>query len=601
MFPEGMGGLLIKKCYAVLLYLFCFGCFADALTLSADMKQTSLVGYAEILVEPQHEILFEQIITSDFASRFRPFSQAEVNRGITHQAVWLKFSIHNPSSRAIEWVLTPETSYIDNIDIYFTAGSSSQQATPNFSSRNTRAGASSDSWQHRRLSDYLAFSSRDIAYRLLNAKFVAQPGESSSFYVRLSSNTLETMNVQLFVEEKGAFKDRTLTEYFLFGIYFGLFTALALLTVILWSYTRSYSYKYYIYFLSYLVFNIVMWTSLNGFSFQYFWPDSPQVFNQSFHILYLCVAIFSFLFGRQLLNTRLLLPRVDKLLLGLIALYVLAVILRLFGVYELVLYISFFSLLSMAFQPVLGWLCYRKGNTYVLLYIVAWVPYGISLILSLISASSQWSAFGMGLIHLTQAAVLFECLMLILATLDKMRSTSSKLQRQAQLSKLDPLTNLGNRRHLSDHIAYLADLEEREGEYWLLLIDIDHFKQVNDRYGHATGDKVLVELAQILKNECRSVDVAIRWGGEEFIVLINVASQKMAYNIAERIRQTFMNSVSESGNQTFRHTLSIGMDELIFDSPDAFSVGLEGADKALYQAKNAGRNRVVSFADGVAK
>jgi len=144
-------------------------------------------------------------------------------------------------------------------------------------------------------------------------------------------------------------------------------------------------------------------------------------------------------------------------------------------------------------------------------------------------------------------------------------------------SEIDPLTSIYNRR------GVLSKLKEtKKGA--ILFMDIDHFKKVNDTYGHEFGDYVLIEVGKILKNYIKNGNIAGRWGGEEFIMVLNNVSFDDAMNIAERLRKT-IESYDFKGKKI---TTSIGVSELV----DNFEESLEKADKALYEAKNSGRNLV---------
>lgn len=164
------------------------------------------------------------------------------------------------------------------------------------------------------------------------------------------------------------------------------------------------------------------------------------------------------------------------------------------------------------------------------------------------------------------------------------------LEVNAQLQKLaatDGLTGLKNRRSLQEDLASNIALFTRNSQpLSLLLLDIDHFKKVNDTYGHLTGDRVLQGLALILKDESRKGDVAARYGGEEFALILPYTDQVGAKKIAERIRLR----VESAGwtNQTI--TISIGLATLISD--DTVSTLQSRADRALYSSKNHGRNQV---------
>ncbi|GGA63113.1 hypothetical protein GCM10011369_00520 [Neiella marina] len=557
------------------LLLCCFVCVGEPIQLSQSVIKQGLTEHAEMLEDPTGTLTFHDILLPRHQQKFSSFRPADINRGITSNHYWLKFNIRNDSNSPMVWLLTPETSYVDDLDLYV---------------------EQRGSWTHQFRSDQQPFSMRDLSYRLLNFRVSIGAQEQQQVYLKISNRTLETVSIQAYVSEHGAFADYLIKENLLFGVYYGLFFGMAIFAFSLWLYSGIRTSPYYGYFFIYLSWTMLMWGSLNGFNFQFLWPNHPWLFNQSFHLIYLLVAIFAFQFSRHLLGTKTLIPKIDKLLLALITVYSIAFVLRLFGEYDLVLYVSFFSLLSMAINPIIGWLCYRKGNRYVIFYIAAWVPYSLSLIISLVSASSGgWSQFGMSTLHLTQVAVLFECIMLILAMLTKMRHSSHQLQAEAELSMVDPLTRLKNRRFIEQCTEELKHAKEQEVELWVLLIDLDFFKRVNDEYGHAVGDQILVELAQILKNECRSVDVAARWGGEEFIIISTVVNHQMARIVAERIRRVFASSGTQLGGKVIPHTLSIGLAQWHIDQNQKFEECLKQADQALYQAKQNGRDQVVSY------
>ena len=167
------------------------------------------------------------------------------------------------------------------------------------------------------------------------------------------------------------------------------------------------------------------------------------------------------------------------------------------------------------------------------------------------------------------------------------------LAQQEELAKLahtDPLTGLMNRRHF----RLLADQEfsraaRTHHQLFMMMLDIDHFKKVNDTHGHDVGDQALVAVAEVLKNGIRNMDILARWGGEEFLVLLPETDLAGAKLIAERIRQ----QVSQIKLPKIPEglTISIGLSEAKPGMELKTATSL--ADQALYQAKSSGRNRVV--------
>lgn len=170
----------------------------------------------------------------------------------------------------------------------------------------------------------------------------------------------------------------------------------------------------------------------------------------------------------------------------------------------------------------------------------------------------------------------------------KLDETSQKLK---ELTRTDHLTGLYNRRHLEAEAPRLLSLANREnGASALLMVDVDHFKQVNDSHGHEVGDAVLVHLGTVLRKAVRPYDLVVRYGGEEFLVLLPLITTEEAMEAAERIRCTVRDTPICVNRETLSVTVSIGVYAArgIRDLQDAVA----RADEALYEAKRGGRNRV---------
>ena len=158
------------------------------------------------------------------------------------------------------------------------------------------------------------------------------------------------------------------------------------------------------------------------------------------------------------------------------------------------------------------------------------------------------------------------------------------------LANIDPLTNIFNRRYFIEHAQ--TELERHEREFSILLVDIDHFKKINDTYGHATGDRVLNKAVSVCSLVLRKEDILARLGGEEFVILLPDTSLKLANEIAERLRSAIENTQIRINTGSVNITVSIGIS---FSSPrDALSLQelIRYADDAMYKAKDAGRNQV---------
>lgn len=161
-----------------------------------------------------------------------------------------------------------------------------------------------------------------------------------------------------------------------------------------------------------------------------------------------------------------------------------------------------------------------------------------------------------------------------------------------RLSSTDVLTGIANRRHLQQRLAEELARCQRAGQVLsVVLLDVDHFKQINDRYGHQVGDAVLVEMAHRLNLVLRQEDVLGRWGGEEFLIVLPGLDSVRARVVAERLRTVVSVTRFDCCGQSIAVTVSIGIDEIaVSDSIDSL---VSRADVHLYEAKSAGRNRVV--------
>jgi len=175
------------------------------------------------------------------------------------------------------------------------------------------------------------------------------------------------------------------------------------------------------------------------------------------------------------------------------------------------------------------------------------------------------------------------------------RDVTEQMERERTLQTLsttDSLTGLLNRRAFNELALKEYSRFERQGEkYALLMLDIDHFKAINDRYGHTTGDRVLQSLAENCVANLREHDMVARWGGEEFCVLLPYTEIKTAVAIAEKLRRQIAASELTVGDAVVAATTSIGVAEVLASDINHTEV-LERADRALYDAKQTGRDRV---------
>ena len=159
------------------------------------------------------------------------------------------------------------------------------------------------------------------------------------------------------------------------------------------------------------------------------------------------------------------------------------------------------------------------------------------------------------------------------------------------MSQIDALTGLNNRAAYNSEVERKVSMANRHKRpLSLMVLDIDYFKKINDQYGHACGDKVLQVFAETLKEVTRDGDVVFRYGGEEFAILLSEIDPQMAMDVAERIRLSLKAQMIELDSESISATVSIGM--ATYENEEGHDSLFKRADKALYKAKESGRDQI---------
>jgi len=185
----------------------------------------------------------------------------------------------------------------------------------------------------------------------------------------------------------------------------------------------------------------------------------------------------------------------------------------------------------------------------------------------------------------------------IVGAVETFSDNSTLLRTRRKVSRLertvlrDPLTDIGNRRFLETRLqSALYEFQQHRVPFGALFIDIDHFKQINDRFGHETGDRVLHMIAETIHSNIRADDTVGRWGGEEFVALLGSVDRQTALEVAEKLRILVDASHLTVDGQQVHVTVSAGVTLARFEDDQESLV--DRADRLMYQSKLAGRNRV---------
>ncbi len=224
------------------------------------------------------------------------------------------------------------------------------------------------------------------------------------------------------------------------------------------------------------------------------------------------------------------------------------------------------------------------------------IPYSISnelnIIISIITKSEEESLRVRNLVNLIEDYI---------ATAQPAIVSKKLMQILNKMARVDQLTGMYNRKYLDEFTETAIPQALRTNTpYGVLMIDIDFFKMINDTYGHDVGDEGIRVVSRVIKESIRSSDIAIRFGGEEFIVLLHNCDKNFVKEVAEKIRNNFSKEKISAGSESFSKTLSIGTVMFPEDSGSIWKC-IKYADMSLYYAKEHGRNQVVCFDKSIIK
>ncbi len=486
--------------------------------------------------------------------------------GIDGVPVWLAISINNSSSESLVRRISIETSWLDTVDVYVLHNKSWEGAYHG--------------------GDRFSFDSRQIQHRYFQFDHAFQPGDYTVF-IRIE--TPDPMVLPVYISSPDETYIRDIKHGYTYGAVYGMVLSLIIYNLFLFLSLKIRSYLLYaVYLGSFITMNI----AYTGHGYQYFWSESLVWQQWSNPVLMILFGTCGLLFALVFLDTRRWFPKLyNGILYGIVAVAVVLIGFILSGQQGMALYLSFtYIFIYSSLMFILAILSLWKGNTsarYFLIGVFAGTT-GAS-----ITAMAVWGLIPNGFFsfHAIEIGMMIDATFLSLALSDFFRKNQEQRVLAEKMARIDPLTSLYNRRafyELADPIWATASRQNRDVA--VLIIDIDYFKNINDRYTHLVGDKVLTALSELLEKEKRTGDVLARWGGEEFIVFLAAANQNEASAMAERIRKEVESLQITVDGENISVTISIGIG---YNSGASGSIDelIRIADEQLYRAKNSGRNQ----------
>ncbi len=578
---------------------------ADPLVLLLDSDKYTAAGYLSYLEDEKGSLSIADVRKPENLSRFTKGESSVLSFGVTRSVYWFGIKLKNPENHAVTWWMELQDPLLDSVDIYYA------RATGVI--------------EHARLGDHFSFEERQVRVRNPVSVIELHAEESLQIFIRIKTYGL--MSAPVYFWKPQAYPTGALNLQMEYGIYYGIIAALFLYNIMLFISIRDRSYLYYCLF----VVSYALWQfCYNGLSYQYLWPNHGQINLTVALSASAAYAFFVLLFARSFLHVPVLFPRLNKLMIVAMAFVVVPLTMFFFFSKSLAVQLNaLFATLSMLFVFFVGIYALYKGVQEARYFLLAWLTLivGVSVFNMMLVG---WLPSNFLTIHGQQIGSALEAVLLSFALAHRMRLLMQENERirmdakemlekkvvertkelDTAMHQLEDANLMLRERSISDGLTGVKNrlyLEEQYEKEWhrayrekqdlaLLMIDIDHFKKVNDQYGHLCGDHALCFVAGIIKSVIRRPgDIIARYGGEEFLVVLPNTGFKGAFALAEKVRVKLEETNFEFNDVSFKLTASIGyaVQNHSVDYPSAKGL-IDAADQALYMAKHNGRNQVVS-------
>jgi diguanylate cyclase (GGDEF)-like protein len=526
--------------------------------------------YSQVLQEEHGPLTVEQA-ASGFAQGHGQTGRSPIlNFGIGSQPTWLRLELFNPTNTPIAVQVVTGTTWVDDLQLSL-----------------LQAGQALQQWQS---GDAMA-GAPNLVPGIGYVVSLQIPSGNSQLYLRAQSPDPLVLPIEVLSEQTFLARDR---EYkFVYGLIYGFLLSLIVYNSMLFIGLRDRSYLHYSIYLSLF---ILLNFAYSGHGFAWIWPDSPQF--QS-HIILASMVLFGcsgLAFASSFLSLAQNAPRALRLLNILAVTGITGLIISLLlGEPSVEALVAFsFALVATVSMALLGLRSFMHGQVAERYYQAATI---CGMLGALITTLTVWGAlpftsWNYGAIKI---GIILQATLLALALSLKVRQQQAEKIFAERLAERDPLTSLLNRRGFNQQATTLWSSSERKPRpLALIMLDLDHFKGLNDQYGHDFGDLALQAVAKLLEGTCRNGDLMARWGGEEFLLLLPETGLPEARALAERLRLAIQALALQASGQPVRLSCSFGVAERT--QQEHLEHLINEADRRMYIAKQSGRNRVCAQA-----
>ncbi len=556
--------------------VFCFATVVqarEAIDISKPLMGLQLIGKAEVFEDAGKIYKTPQDLPANL--NWLELDQHNLEMGLSTSAFWLRFEIVNNSDTEQDWYMFHDLAFQDYVDVFeYDAGN----------------------WHVHKLSSRIPFSDRELPTFRLGMKDSVPAREKALVYVRLENEYVEQTTLSMRLWKGDELSEQRERETLVIALFCGLMLAIVMIWLI---FAITLNLKRLFSYCGFILCIVLVFADSRGIAFKYLYPDWPDLHNRLFVACVFMTAGFSLAFCSQHLQlVRNGFLKWHRLFTALFTFYCIGAVFTLSGIHHgIAAVISMFAAITIALNLIVAiqvW--FTRHEEYVFWFMTAWIMSATAVLLLFSNAMFGWADDLFIFSDFLDVILIFFVLDAILLSLSLARwlEGQEKVRKEAEYdARHDALTGLLNRRAFDATLKHNLTFSRKGDEgLWLVLLDVDHFKKVNDTYGHDAGDHVLVHLAEILRKHCRSDDVICRFGGEEFALIMHNIAEQDALQSIERLLDLFHQKPTIYDEDKIIHTFSAGMAPATAGQGETFDLLFKQADQALYAAKNNGRNRI---------
>ncbi len=598
----------------IFLILLLFPALANAgeLHLTKDKNRYALVPILHYLIDADGKMRFEDIRRADRQGRFIKNDKTSLNFGFSEASYWVRFSLDGETTSDSGWFLEFTYPAIDLYALYILD--------------------KSGQYRTKKIGDSIPFADWDTPFYRPTLALGTNLPRNQPIYINIRTSAV--VNISPFLWRAPQFCGHIATVKLWLGIYYGIMIALVIYNFFIYFSFRDNNYLLYVSFI--LAYTMSQFT-YNGLGYQYLWPSGNWCANFSYPFFMSIVFIPMTLFAKSFLQIKKYLPKVNFSISCLIGVYAFSAVSEpLVGmklastlttlcslptvsiIYFSAIYTFFKGLRSARFF-LLGWTVFIIGLLILLLKMLGIFPHNFITEYSMqIGSAVEGLLLSLALADRINILKKEKEIAQITAIKETKKSESIKthflekteklVEKRTQeltkaknelenLARVDKLTSLYNRGVFDEVYKKEFSRAQRTGnDFSLLIIDVDFFKNFNDRYGHQKGDECLQAVSSCMqKNAQRVTDTLARYGGEEFAVILTETDAENALSIGEKIRQDIEAlSIPHEDSPHGKVTISLGLATFEHDVGISHAQLFAKADNALYRAKETGRNKIVN-------